>query len=88
MLSILKLLLRKKRSTNDVIALIFKIILIVAALAGAAYLGYKIYEKVQEKRMRSLCCCDDDCCCDDECCECDDLIIEDLAEEVPETPAE
>lgn len=86
MFTILRLFKKKQaRKSNDILAFIFKLLLALGALAGLAYAGYKIYEKIQEKRMSSFCCCDDEDCCD---CECDDLIVEDLADEVPEAPAE
>ena len=63
----------KKQSynKNDVIVLILKLLLAVAAVAAAVVAGIKIYEKIQAKRMCSLCdCCDDDYFDEDDFCDC------------------
>ena len=64
---------KKACDTNDVLSLIIKLLFIFAAIAAAVVTGLKIYEKIQSKRMYSLCnCCDDEYCDDDFCgCECD-----------------
>ncbi len=85
---------KKYYNKNDVIVLILKLLLGIAAVAAAVVAGIKIYEKIQSKRMCELCdCCDDDlfndddfCICDDECecdCGCDDA-TDDFAETVAE----
>ena len=57
---------------NDVLALILKLLVAFAAITAAVVAGIKIYEKIQAKRMCSLCdCCDDDYYDDDDYCDCD-----------------
>ena len=91
MFTILRLFKKKQaRKSNDILAFIFKLLLALGALAGLAYAGYKIYEKIQEKRMSSFCCCDDEDCCDCECdcnCECE-CEAEEAVEEVIEAADE
>ncbi|MBQ8533736.1 MAG: hypothetical protein IJ462_02785 [Clostridia bacterium] len=81
---------KKVYDKNDVIVLVLKLLLGIAAVAAAVVAGIKIYEKIQSKRICSLCdCCDDDMFCDDDdlCC-CDDCDCEDVAEDFAETVAE
>ena len=82
---------KKYYNKNDVIVLVLKLLLGIAAVAAAVVAGIKIYETIQSKRMCHLCdCCDDDlfsdddnfCICDDE-CDCDD-VDKDSAETVAE----
>ena len=82
---------KKTYDKNDVIVLVLKLLLAVAAVAAAIVAGIKIYEKIQAKRLMSLCdCCDDEwdddlCLCDDECeCCCEETADEaaDVIEEV------
>ena len=83
---------KKAFDTDDVLALIFKILLAFAAVAAAVVAGLKIYEMIQSKRLCSICdCCDDEyyddddfCICDNECdCEAD-ADSEEFAEKVAE----
>lgn len=70
---------KKSYDKNDVIVLVLKLLLGIAAVAAAVVAGIKIYEKIQAKRICSLCdCCDEedyfndedfcecDCCCEEE----------------------
>ena len=69
---------KKYYNKNDVIVLVLKLLLGIAAVAASVVAGIKIYETIQTKRMCRLCdCCDDDLfnddddfCCNDE-CDCD-----------------
>ena len=87
---------KKYYNKNDVIVLVLKLLLGIAAVAAAVVAGIKIYETIQSKRMCSLCdCCDDDlfsddddfCVCDDE-CDCDECDCDDIAKDFAETVAE
>lgn len=52
---------KKSYDLDDVLALILKILLVFAAIAAAVVAGLKIYEKIQSKKLCSLCdCCDDE----------------------------
>lgn len=83
---------RRKDSCNgnDVIALIVKLVLGTAAIAGLIYAGIKIFEKIK------CCKCDDcecelDCLNDEDCecdCECECCDIEDKEEEEAEETEE
>lgn len=82
---------KKTYNKNDVIVLVLKLLLAVAAVAAAIVAGIKIYEKIQAKRLMSLCdCCDDEwdeddlCLCDDECDCCCDECADDAAEIIEE----
>ncbi len=74
-----------KKNTDDVLALILKLLLFFGAIAAAIVTALKVYEKIQSNRMHSLYgCCDDeydycDCDCD---CDCDEK--KDFAETVAE----
>ena len=84
---------KKYYNKNDVIVLVLKLLLGIAAVAAAVVAGIKIYESIQTKRICRLCdCCDDDlfnddddfCICDDDCdCDCEDN-EKDFAETVAE----
>ena len=79
---------KKTYNKNDVIVLVLKLLLGIAAVAGAVVAGIKIYEKIQSKRICSLCdCCDEDYFYDDECCDCE-CDCEEVAEDFAETVAE
>jgi len=79
---------RKTCNKNDVLALVLKLIIAFAAITAAVIAGIKIYEKIQAKRMCSLCdCCDDeyydDDLCECDCCDCDDepeITVEEVTE--------
>ena len=79
---------RKSCNTDDVFALVLKLLLFFGALMGAIITALKVYEKIQSNRMHSLCgCCDeyyDDDYCECECsCDCDEE-KKDFAETVAE----
>ncbi len=79
---------KKSYDKNDVIVLVLKLLLGIAAVAAAVVAGIKIYEKVQAKRMCSLCdCCDDEYFDDEDYCDCD-CDCEDIAEDFADTVAE
>ena len=57
-----------------VFSIIIKILVALAAVAGAVYIAATYGDKIvawAKKMLNCSCCCDDDCCCDGECC-CDD----------------
>ena len=76
--------------------IIAKIVVALAAIAGAVYVAATYGDKIVAwcKKMLSSCkcCCGGDCCCDGECC-CEEAdIAEEITEEAPvaeeEAPAE
>ncbi len=82
---------KKTFDTDDVLALILKLLLFFGAIAAAIITALKVYEKIQSNRMHSLCdCCDDEydyCDCEYDCecdCECDCDEDRDFAETVAE----
>lgn len=63
---------RKKYDSNDVIALIVKLVAGIAVAAGLIYAGIKLWNYLKSRFVCDCCdCCEDDeeeeCCC--ECCE-------------------
>lgn len=81
---------KKSYNKNDVIVLVLKLLLGIAAVAAAVVAGIKIYEKIQAKRMCQLCdCCDEDYFDDEELCDCEcDCCEEEASKDLGETLAE
>ncbi len=71
----------EKKSTNDIIATIVKILFALAAVGAAVYAGIKIYERIKFKRECELC----DCCCDEDYFDEEDLGELDCQDEEAET---
>lgn len=75
---------RKKYDSNDVIALVVKLIAGLAALAGIVYAGYKLYSYLKSRFVCDCCdCTEEDF--DEECEECN---CEECKEETSEEETE
>ena len=68
-----------------VFSVVMKIVVALAAIAGAVYVAATYGDKIvawAKKLLNCSCCCDDECCCEAE-CDCDDIEVE-----IVEAPAE